>query len=254
MRKISISSPAFAASISSIADKHVKDALAAILKAISNLHIDIATVLNSSVFAIDAAAGSGIKIESDWGWKDVPLNLTVHGTPGANSPSWAAYAGGVYQYLFDKATTEVWVNFLIPHDYAVGTDLHINIHWSQTTVDTGAGGSPGDAEWSFDLLYAKGYDQEAFGGAVLTATVTQTAASTPRQHMVAEVAITNSGGDATHFDNAGIEVGGHLLCRVYRVSSNPADTLDQPPFVHSIGIHYQSTGIATKSKAPNFYT
>jgi len=26
------------------------------------------------------------------------------------------------------------------------------------------------------------------------------------------------------------------------------------PFVHSIDIHYQSTGVNTKNKAPNFYT
>jgi hypothetical protein len=38
------------------------------------------------------------------------------------------------------------------------------------------------------------------------------------------------------------------------VATDAEDTLDQHPFCHEVDIHYQSTGMATKSKAPNFYT
>ena len=37
-------------------------------------------------------------------------------------------------------------------------------------------------------------------------------------------------------------------------TTDAEDTPDQDPFCHEVDIHYQSTGMATKNKAPNFYT
>jgi hypothetical protein len=45
-----------------------------------------------------------------------------------------------------------------------------------------------------------------------------------------------------------------LLMRVWRDTTDAEDTLNQHPFCHEVDIHYQSTGMATKSKAPNFYS
>jgi len=71
--------------------------------------------------------------------------------------------------------------------------------------------------------------------------------------MIAEVAFTSDGGDATHIDRNAIQVDGLLLVRVYTDSTDPNDTLNQSPFVHFVDIHYQSSNTGTKNKAPNFY-
>ena len=68
--------------------------------------------------------------------------------------------------------------------------------------------------------------------------------------MIAEVAFTNYGGDATHFDRAVIETDG-LLAVMTKLTAN---TTGVDPFLHYVDIHYQSTGLPTKNKAPNFYT
>lgn len=71
--------------------------------------------------------------------------------------------------------------------------------------------------------------------------------------MIAEVAFTNNGGDATHIDRNLIQVDGVIQVRIYRNPADVADTLNQDTFVHYVDIHYQSTNMATKQKAPNFY-
>jgi hypothetical protein len=51
-----------------------------------------------------------------------------------------------------------------------------------------------------------------------------------------------------------MEVDGIIMCRLY-LDSNDIITSGGTvnPFVHFVDLHYQSTGIGTKGKAPNFY-
>ena len=48
-----------------------------------------------------------------------------------------------------------------------------------------------------------------------------------------------------------LEVDGLILCRAYRFASNAADTCSDAVFGHTVDIHYQSTNIGTKNKAPS---
>jgi hypothetical protein len=69
--------------------------------------------------------------------------------------------------------------------------------------------------------------------------------------MVAETQITIAGGSATQLDTATLEVDGLILVRLY-VSANTLSAASDP-FIFTSDIHYQSTGVTTKSKSPNFY-
>ena len=171
---------------------------------------------------------------------------------GGNDPVWAVWKGNIrqYQYSANDETTHV---FHMPHDYAPGTDVYIHVHWSQIVVDTGGGGgSPGDVEWLFEVTWAKGHNQAAFGTNV-TPSVTQTASGTQYQHMIAEVQLSAAAPAADQLDTDDLEVDGNFVVLVKR-SNGGADTLDQDPFVHFVDIHYQSTGIPTKNKVNDFYT
>ena len=103
------------------------------------------------------------------------------------------------------------------------------------------------------MSYAKGHDQAAFGTPV-TATITQQASTTQYKHLIAEVQLSAASPSASQIDTDDLEPDGIIIMRTFRDPTDAEDTLNQVPFLHYVDIHYQSTGIGTKNKAPNFYT
>jgi hypothetical protein len=221
---------------------------------------------------VPKTSGTAIKIDTaspDYGWADILGYLQTRPAAGLGSaavPDFVDYAStGIYAYRFGTAVPnnhehEIFVEFHIPHDYAPGTDLYIHIHWSQTTVDTGgAASAPGNAHWEFDVHYAKGHGtaggaaRGAFG-TVVSPSVTQQGSTTQYGHMIAEVQLSDTSPSASQLDSDDIEVDGLILVRLHRDPAHANDTLDQDTFVHFIDIHYQSTNLPTKQKAPDFYT
>jgi hypothetical protein len=228
---------------------------------------EMAGVVNDTINHISADKTGALNIDattltfndskdSASGWRDLIGEIVVRGTPGASTPSWAAYAGTtIFQYQFSNATTqEIWVNFHMQHDYKPGSDLYLHIHWSQTTVDSGGtAGVPGQAKWYFDVLYAKGHQQAAFSNSVITTSITQTASGTVRTHMIGEVQLSASSPSAAQLDSDNLEVDGVIMVRAYRNPGDADDTLNVTPFVHYVDIHYQTDRVNTINKAPNFY-
>jgi hypothetical protein len=159
------------------------------------------------------------------------------------------YVGGIYAIRFDESES-AFVNFHIPHDYVVGSPIHIHAHWSHNDgYVTG-----GSATFGFEMIYAKGHNTGAFGPTI-TASVLQNASTTRYQHMIAEVQASTTGGSGTSLDTDLIEPDGVICCRMF-LDSNDITTSDLSvayPFVHFVDIHYQSTGIGTKNRAPNFW-
>ena len=203
---------------------------------------------------IGKASGVGIKVDTvtpTFGWRDATAAFHTRAT-GGQVPSFTPYNGTtVYQYQFAVATLqEIFIEFHIPHDYVPGTEVFIHTHWSQTTVDAGGiAGVPGQVKWNYDALYSKGHQQQSFPATVTTVSALQTASSTVRQHMIAEVQLTSGGAIGGNT----LEVDGVILVRMWRDPADLQDTLNIAPFPHFCDMHYQSTNMATKEKAPNFY-
>lgn len=213
----------------------------------STLRWEAASDLYLNEIVMDKTAGRGIKIDHaapNYGWNDLLGEVVTRGV-GATDPGWALYRNGIYAYQF-AVNDECWQNFHVLHDYAPGTDLYIHAHWSHNAAAV----TLGSVTWTFEITYAKGHNQAAFP-ATKTISVTQNASTTQYRHMIAEVQFTNAGGDATHIDRALLEVDGVIMVRCY-LSANSMNG-GAVPFLHFIDIHYQSTGTATKNKAPNFY-
>jgi len=216
---------------------------------------------NTSDLALDGfltlpkTAGYGIKVDTatpTFGWRDLLGRVSIRAV-GANDPTLSVYRGTTRQFQFSNAVmNESFIESHLPHDYVLGSDLYIHVHWSQIVVDTGGtAGAPGISKWSFEATYAKGHNQAAFG-APITTFVTQTASGTQYQHMIAEVQLSSSTPSASLLDSDDMEPDGIIIIRVYRDPADVADTLNQAPFLHFIDVHYQSTNMATKNKAPNF--
>lgn len=218
----------------------------------ASLLVQHQTEANALLSGIDAAgnwvaaktAGTGLKVDPSaptFGWRDIIGQIELRGT-GANDPTFAVYTGTVMrQYQFSATVLqEVFIVFHIPHDYVPGTDIFLHMHWSNAAATP----NTGDVRWGFDYAFAKGFDQAAFP-AFTTITVTQASPATRYQHMVAETAAITI---------AALEVDGLLLVRAYRDAANAGDTCTDAVFGHTADIHYQSSNMATKAKAPNFYT
>jgi hypothetical protein len=209
-------------------------------------------LIQSTGITVPKASGSGIKIDTasaGYGWHDL-LGAIVARNTGLTAPGFVVYRGGIYAYQF-AVNDEAFIEFHMPHDWAPGTDIYIHAHWSHTAT-TVTGGS---VTWGFEVSYAKGHNQAAFSAPV-TATILQNASTTQYQHMIAEVQLSAASPSASQIDTDNLEVDGLILCRVY-LSANAITVSGgavPDPFLHFVDIHYQTTNVGTKQKAPNFYT
>lgn len=208
---------------------------------------------------VPKTAGHGILVDTDIptnGWQDLLGEPHVE-VAGANDPTWAAFRGTLNEYQFSQVLlNEVWFKYHTPHDHVPNSDVYLHIHWAQATVDTGgAAGAPGNVKWYADISYAKGHGTpggaaDAFGAAV-TVSLVQQGSTTQYGHMLAETVCTDNG--AALIDRSRIEPDGVFKIRVYRDPADAADTLNQSPFLIYADLHYQTTNVGTKQKAPNFY-
>lgn len=203
----------------------------------------VSTIGVTDNVVFDNTAGKGIKLDIDtpaFGWRDITADIQVRGS-GAADPAFAVYGATVMRAYSFSATVnqEVFLVFHMPHDWVVGTPIYFHAHWSNAAATP----NTGNVVWSFDYSFAKGFNQEAFP-AIQTVSVTQASPATRYQHMVAEtVAVTIPT----------LEVDGLILVRGYRNATAVNDTCTDAVFLHTMDIHYQSSNIATKNKAPNFY-
>ena len=171
------------------------------------------------------------------GWRDILGTITTRGV-GATDPAWAAIGGSVmsaYQFALNDVC---WISYHLPHDYALGTDVHFHVHWLADGTDANT------VKWQFDYMYADGHDQQAFPVASLSQTTAEQASDTQYKHMVTEsAAVTISS----------MEPDGIIYVKTTRIANGATDNADGI-FVLQMDVHYQSTNMSTKNRAPNFYT
>ena len=180
----------------------------------------------------------GTATTNDFGWNDIMGEINVRGI-GVTDPTWTQIAAtGFWDYKFDIGDS-CWINFHIPHDYVPGTPVYLHAHFLTDGTEVRS------VKWQFDCVYANGFGQQEFPFATPTTT---TAAGDPPgvayTHMIVEDAGTSV---------SGMEVDGMLKAKVTRITNGGTDNTDDV-FLLTADIHYQSTGLATKNKAPNFYT
>ena len=193
-------------------------------------------------------SGNGIKLNTTtpaFGWADILGPIEQRGS-GVTVPTFAAFIGNIYAFQFDNTSRTGYVVYHIPHDYVPGTDLFWHVHWAHNSAAV----TTGSVTWSYEVSYAKGFDQAAFATPV-TGTITQAASTVQYRHMVAEGQISVAGGSATQLNSNNIEVDG-LVIIAFTCSANTMSAATSP-FCFCADLHYQSTGITTRNKAPNFY-
>ena len=195
-------------------------------------------------------SGKGLQLgrfaeTADFGWRDITSAIEVRGV-GATDPDWAQVGStNFYGYKF-AVNDEIWMTFHIPHDIVPGSDIHFHMHW----FPSGTNVQP--VKWQFEYAYAKGFNQAAFDfelaeGPLTNAGIAPAHSAGPGvqyQHMVTETdAITIPG--LTEPD-------GLIHTTISRITNGGTENTDDI-FGLTADIHYQSTNLATKQKAPGFY-
>jgi hypothetical protein len=196
--------------------------------------------------------GSGIKIgpnsSQTWGWHDLQCEMHYH-EGDADAPTVQVYRGGIKQHAHQVGSAQQ-ITAHMPHDYAPGTDIYIHAHWSHNNPYV----TGGSVTWGWELIWAKGHNQAAFSSPI-TIVEFQNASTTQYQHMVCEALASAPGGGANLLNTSDIEVDGMLFGRVYLSANDLTVSQGLVPdvFLHTVDIHYQSTNVATKNRAPNFW-
>ena len=172
-------------------------------------------------------------------WDDLRIEPVVRGT-GAKNPAFEVWLNGVYLYSFDDATAgsekEVWFQVQMPHSWKEGSTVEPHVHWTNKTA-----GTAGQViRWGIE------YTKAAIGGTFgATTTIYGTTIV--------------GGGDITvaneHLltDFAGVDMTGDTLstviaCRLFRNSSNAADTYTGTAGLLYIDWHYEIDALGSKTE------
>ena len=212
-------------------------------------------ITGDGTLILDNVSGIGIKFDPaapTYGWKDVLGAIVVRQT-GPSAPNFTTFRGGSCRaYAFDVGD-QADIIFHIPHDYVLGSDLHLHLHWLHNGTSVS-----GNLTVDYSVSYAKGHDQAAFSAEV-TPQLTVAApniATIPRwQHRIDEIQLSAVVPAADQLTTGDLEVDGIISINL-SPSVIPAISGGSPnqPFFLFADLHYQSTGVATKNKVPNFYT
>lgn len=219
---------------------------------VNDLTVTTTTKVGTNLI-FDKAAGHGIKVDTTtptYPWADITAPLDIK-TTGATAPTFATFIGNIGAFQCDTtgvpgSARTFHVVYHIPHDYAPGTDLFWHVHWAHNSASV----TSGSVTWAYEVSYAKGFDQATFI-TPLSGSFAQTASTVRYQHMVAEGQISVAGGSGSQLNTTNMEPDG-LLILAFSCSANTMNG-SGIPFVFTADLHYQSTNIGTKNKAPNFY-
>lgn len=183
---------------------------------------------NSSITG-DYAAGTGFYYNSGTSGSPVWKRLVGDGEvrwddlrvvldKGSNAAS--------LQYLTGSSGPQIWffrnnegleaMSFIVqlPHTWKEGTTIYPHLHWVPETT------ASGNVEWNFEYSWAN-YDASTpqVFPAITTSTVVASGPFTAKSHKITSL----TSGDAG-LDGTGKKISSILICRLWRNSSNAADT------------------------------
>ncbi len=199
------------------------------------------------------ASGSGIKVDTatpTFGFADIIGDQFAKNT-GGTKPVLTAYNGVINGWKF-SAGDEAYMTFHIPHDYVLGTEIFLHVHWSH--IGTFVNG--GTVTFKATSIYAKAHNQAAFTSSPAVGTFTGTASTTQYQQILSEASYSASTPSGIQVDQDLLEPDG-VIEMTFELDANNMTVSEgavPDPFIHYVDLHYQTTGIiGTKDKAPDFY-
>lgn len=197
-----------------------------------------------NTITIPKASGSGIMVDETaptYPWKAVSIsNFVPYGTP-ATLGAGATKPGAYYYFSLNDV---VWCQMELPSDYITGTDIYFYTNCFFDSTNNGISYS-----WEYSAAYSKGFARGTMSTPVAVTTTSKYSQSGRGIVEYNEALISGTGLIPT----ANLLPGGFIGCQIKLVTLAPNGASDEPALV-TAGIMYQSSGMGTKSRGPNYFT
>jgi hypothetical protein len=185
-----------------------------------------------------------------WGWRD-QLGVLRPDPGGANSPTLTAVRGGSCRDYAYTANDKMDIEFHIPHDWIGSTDIFIHAHWMHN--GTAISGSN-----VMTLAYTMAKKNGIFGAEksqTITVSTPDVATIPQYSHRIDEIQLTDATGTGNYLDRSACEVDALIIVSMTQTTI-PTITGGSPnePFLLHMDLHYQSSNVGTRQRAPDFYT
>lgn len=204
--------------------------------------VDSNSLISTSI-GIDGQNMPILGPNAEYLWKDNVSVFVEKAYGGGGNPTFGVYMGNFQGLLFSSSNMQqVWCDYHILHDYALGTKQYPHVHWLPITNQAGV------VRWGFEYMAAKGHQQQIFTNPVTVYVEQAVTANSLGMHMVAEV----SEVDAIPATN--LEPDAFVKIRVFRDAAHANDTYPAQVHAWCCDLHYQIARIGTINKAPNFYS
>lgn len=194
----------------------------------------------------DVTNGNDTKIEADGtlvfeGSAEVWDDLRVSLDKGSSSAS--------LEYVFTNPGPQIWyfrnneglemMSFVVqlPHSWKEGTIIYPHVHWLPKASKTG------NVEWNLDYSW-QNYDSTTplVFPTFSTSTVTVAGPFTANTHRITSL----TGGSG--LNGTGKKISSILICRIWRNSSNAADTYADDAGLLSLDFHYQIDTVGSRAE------
>lgn len=236
-------------------DAHIADSNIHLNPTQLNLKADKASPVFSGNMVMGKTPGIGVKLgdinTNSYGWNDL-ISVLSHQKGGVAPVLSPVIGGQVKEYAYISGD-QGGNAYHIKHDYAPNTDMFVHIHWMHNGTAIS-----GNLVVTYNFTYAKGHQQAIFTvEKVLTHTIpTPNIITIPRyQHMLSEIQLSSMTPNANQLNSALLEPDGEILMNI-TVTTAPTTTESSRAnsvFIFHADLHYQSTGLTTINKVPNFY-
>lgn len=173
-------------------------------------------------------------------WDDLRIEPVVRST-GVKAPTFTSWAGGLYLYDFDDAVVasekEVFFTVQMPHGWKEGSAVEPHVHWLNKTA-----GTAGQViRWGLEYSKAK-------IGATFSTTTTTVYGTTIAGGGDITVANEHMLTDFASIDMTGDTISTVLICRLFRNSSDAADTYAGTAGLLYIDWHVEINSMGSKTE------
>ena len=173
-------------------------------------------------------------------WEDLRFDANAIRAAGVKDPAYSTMLGGLRTYWFSPTTQEeLYFNAQMPHAWD-GSAIYPHIHWMASTASDGAPASQ-KALWKMEYAWASIGSTFAAAATVSGSTHYPNEEPAANKHymtaMTSIVPSTNQSG-----------ISSMLICRLYRDSTDAADTFEQGAFLLEVDFHYRINTVGSREE------
>lgn len=157
---------------------------------------------------------------------DLRVSINATKSPAVNAPTWTAYKSGEILAFADEAVNEEYVTFTVqmPHGWKEGSDITPHVHWVPSTDDAA------DLYVKWGLTYSWANINDDFPAESTVYGTSEAINNEADKHVMTNM---------TAISGTGKTISSMLICKLFRNSSDAADTYDHDAYLLEFDIHYE---------------